>query len=45
MPEGSHSALHQDPMGEGEINAIKSSMTLAPVNAAQELTRLLTWGF
>lgn len=29
MPEGSHSALHQGPMGEGKINAVIFSVTHA----------------
>lgn len=41
MPEGSHSALHQDPMGEGKINTIKIGMTHVLVIAAYELTSLI----
>ena len=42
MPEGSHSALHQGPMGEGKISAaILSIMTHALLIAARELTSLI----
>lgn len=45
MPEGSHSALHQGPMGEGKISVVIFSMTHALVIAAYELTSLITWSF
>ena len=45
MPEGSRSALHQGPMGEGKVNAIITSVIHALVIAAYELTSFMTWGF
>ena len=44
MPEGSHSALHQGPMGEGKVNAIITSEIHALVIAAYELNLFYDMG-
>lgn len=43
MPEGSHSALHQGPMGEGKTSALIFSLTYALVIAVYESTSFMIW--
>lgn len=44
MPEGSHSALHQGPMGEGKTNAVNLILFVLVI-ADYEITSPVTWNF